>query len=244
MRSENIKAFLLILVIIVLFILLKNGQIFDIGGFFRLWLAPKQPINSLLSPPNDLEESYKNLLVINSQLKTLADENEELKDLLNFKQTKDFNLVVANILSRDSFNNNILIIDVGSKQNIKKGQAVVINDGIVIGKVLDVSSDAATIRLLTDNFSKLAVTVGDESVAGLLSGSLGLGLEMTYVPQEYNIKKNDLVVTADLDTNIPRGLVVGTVEEIEYSEEELFKTASVLPLVDLNTLSIVAIITQ
>ena len=31
MRSENIKAFLLILVIIVLFILLKNGQIFDIG---------------------------------------------------------------------------------------------------------------------------------------------------------------------------------------------------------------------
>ena len=115
---------------------------------------------------------------------------------------------------------------------------------IIIGKVIDVTTDAATVRLLTDNFSKLAVTVGDESVAGLLSGSLGLGLEMSYIPQEYDIKKNDLVVTADLDTNIPKGLIIGTVEEIQYSEEELFKTASVLPLVDFNTLSIVAIITQ
>ena len=244
MRSENIKVFLLILVIVVLFILLKNGQIFDIGGLFRLWLAPRQPVNSLLAPPDNLEESYKNLLVINSQLKTLADENEQLKNLLDFKQSKEFNLVVANILSHDSFNNNILIIDVGLKQNIKKGQAVVINDGIIIGKVIDVTTDAATVRLLTDNFSKLAVTVGDESVAGLLSGSLGLGLEMSYIPQEYDIKKNDLVVTADLDTNIPKGLIIGTVEEIQYSEEELFKTASVLPLVDFNTLSIVAIITQ
>ena len=51
-------------------------------------------------------------------------------------------------------------------------------------------------------------------------------------------------MTADLDTNIPKGLVVGTIEDIQYSEEELFKTASVLPLVDFNTLSIVAVITQ
>ena len=244
MRSENVKAFLLTLVIIVLFILLKNGQIFDMGIVFRHWLSPQQPANSLLKPPDDLQESYKNLLVINSQLKALADENDQLKNLLEFKQAKKFSLVVANILSRDPFNNNILIVDVGSKQGVNKGQAVVINDGIIVGKVIDVTNDAATIRLLTDNFSKLAVSSGSESVAGLLSGSLGLGLEMSYIPQEYNIKKNDLVVTTDLDTNIPKGLVIGTIEEIRYSEEELFKTASVLPLIDFNTLFIVAIITQ
>ena len=243
MRSENIKAFLLILVIVVLFILLKNGQIFDIGTVFRVW-SPQQPVNSLFKAPDGLQESYKNLLVINSQLQTLADENEELKNLLDFKQNKEYKLIAANILSRDSFNNNVLIIDAGSKQGIVKGQSVVVNSGVIVGKVIDTTSDAATIRLLTDNFSKLAVTVGDQSVAGLLSGSLGLGLTMSYIPQEYDIKKNDLVVTADLDTNIPKGLVVGTIEEIQYSEEELFKTASVLPLVDFNTLSIVAVITQ
>ena len=191
-----------------------------------------------------MQESYKNLLVINSQLKTLTDENEELKNLLDFKQNKEYKLIVANILSRDPFNNNILIIDVGSKQGIVKGQAVVINNGVIVAKVIDTTFDSASIRLLTDNFSKLAVTIGDQSVAGLLSGSLGLGLTMNYIPQEYDIKKNDLVVTADLDTNIPKGLVVGTIEDIQYSEEELFKTASVLPLVDFNTLSIVAVITQ
>ena len=183
MRSENIKAFLLILVIIVLFILLKNGQIFDIGTIFRVW-APQQPANSLFKAPDDLQESYKNLLVINSQLKTLTDENEELKNLLDFKQNKEYKLIVANILSRDPFNNNILIIDVGSKQGIVKGQAVVINNGVIVAKVIDTTFDSASIRLLTDNFSKLAVTIGDQSVAGLLSGSLGLGLTMNYIPQK------------------------------------------------------------
>jgi len=44
MRSENIKAFLLILVIIVLFILLKNGQIFDIGTILEFGPLNNQPI--------------------------------------------------------------------------------------------------------------------------------------------------------------------------------------------------------
>ena len=232
MLRQNLKIFLLFLVIIALLILFKNGQIFDLGVVFRSWLAPQSAINSLLTKPDNLEEEYKNLLAENNRLKTLAEENQQLKELLSFKKEKEYSLVVANILSRDPANRNILIIDAGRGQNIELGQAVVINNGIIVGKVIDVGIDSSKVRLLADNFSKLAIKTGKGlKVSGLLTGSLGLTMNLNYVPQDHEIKKNDLVVTADLDVNIPPGLVVGVVEEVNFSQEELFKEASISPIV-------------
>lgn len=243
MLKENIKVFSLYLVLVILFILFKNGDIFDVGTIFRKWLGPKEAINSLLDPSDNLAEDYKNLLVVNNQLKTLADENRQLRDLLSLKKEKQYNLIVANVLSRDPVNRNIVLIDAGRDQNVKVGQAVVVNQGIIVGKVIDVGNDFSKIRLLTDNFSKLGVRVGSEyQVSGMLTGSLGLVMDLTYIPQEQEVKKNDLVVTADLDSNIPAGLVVGKIEEVIFSQEEVFKEASVAPLVNYDTLSILAII--
>lgn len=243
MLRQNLKVFILFLVIIALLILFKNGQIFDLGVIFRSWLAPQGTINSLLTKPENIEEEYKNLLAENNRLKTLAEENQQLKELLDFKKEKEYSLVIANILSRDPANRNILIIDAGLDQNIETGQAVVVNNGIIVGKIIDVGIDFAKVRLLSDNFSKLAIKTGQEQkVSGLLTGSLGLTMNLSYVPQDHDIKKNDLVVTADLDVDMPPGLVVGKVEDVEFSQEELFKKATISPMIDYNTLSIVAVI--
>ena len=245
MLRQNIKVFILFLVVVVFFILIKNGGIFDLGIVFRSWLAPDKPINSLFNPPNELEQAYKDLLVENNRLKALTEENQQLKKLLELKKEKQFNLVVSNIISRDPVNRNILIIDAGLDQDIEKGQAVVVDNGIIIGKIIDVSTDSAKIRLLTDKFTKLAVNVGNQAqISGLLSGSLGLVMDLSYVPQDQDIRKDDLVVTADLDVDIPAGLVVGRVEAVEFSEGEVFKQATVSPLVDYDTLAIVAVITS
>jgi len=243
MLRQNLKVFLLFLMIIALLILFKNGQIFDLGVVFRSWLAPQGTINSLTNRPDNIEEEYKNLLAENNRLKTLAEENQQLKELLEFKKEREYSLVVANILSRDPANRNILIIDAGKEQNVEVGQAVVVNNGIIVGKIIDVGIDSSKVRLLSDNFSKLAIKTGEEQkVSGLLTGALGLTMNLSYVPQDHDIKKNDLVVTADLDVDIPAGLVVGKVEDIEFSQEDLFKEASISPMVDYNTLSIVAVI--
>lgn len=245
MFRQNLKLFLLFITIIVLFILFKNGQIFDLGIIFRNSFSPSQFNSTLLNPSNNIEEDYKNLLVENNKLKELEQENDDLRQLLNLKNKNEYNLAVVNILSRDPVNRNILIVDGGRDQNIENGQAVVVNDGIVIGKVVDVSIDSAKIRLLTDHFSKLAVKIGnDRSVSGILTGSLGLVMDLNFIPQEQEIKKNDIVVTADIDSKIPAGLVVGQIENIEFSQEELFKKASVLPLVNYEVLNTLAVITS
>lgn len=245
MLKQNLRVFLFFILVVFFLILFKNGQIFDVGLLFRNWFGPQGASNELYDKPDTLSEDYKNLLVENNQLKTLAQENQELRDILSLKERKNYNLAIASILSRDPVNRNILIIDVGKNKNVEAGQAVVVNDGIIIGKVIESSIDSAKIRLLTDNFSKLAVMVGDQQgISGILTGSLGLVMDLSYIPQEQEIKKGDLVVTADIDEKIPSGLVVGKVEEVEFSQEELFKNASVSPLINYDNLGMLAVITN
>lgn len=245
MFRQNIKFFLLFITIIALFILFKNGQIFDLGLVFRSVFSPISNTSSLTNMPDDIEEQYKNLLVENNKLKELEQENKDLRKLLELKENNQYNLAVVNILTRDNVNRNILIIDGGRDHGIEAGQAVVISDGIVIGKVIEASLDSSKVRLLTDNLSKLAVKVGgDRTVSGILTGSLGLVMDLSFIPQEQEIKKGDIVVTADVDSKIPSGLVVGQIEEVEFSQEEVFKKASVSPLVNYEILNTLAVITS
>lgn len=199
--------------------------------------------NSLLDKPDNLEEENQKLLSQIQSLKELEAENVELKSLLDYKISSEREILVANVINRDPMNPNILIINVGKKQGVKPGQAVIVNDGIMVAKIIEVENDAAKLRLLTDNFSKIAVKVSDDyEVSGLLSGSLGLGMDLTYIPEQQDIKKGDLVVTSNMNEFIPAGLVVGTVEEVQFSKEEIFKSASILPMVDYQTLSLVSVI--
>jgi len=245
MLRQNLKFFLLFLTIIVLFILFKNGQIFDLAMVFRNSFSPSQFSSVFLNPPTDMEQAYTDLLVENSRLKELEKENNDLRKLLDLNDKNQYTLAVVNILSRDPVNRNILIVDAGRNKNIEVGQAVVLSDGIIVGKVIEVGIDSSKIRLLTDSFSKLAVKIGsDRLVSGILSGSLGLVMDLNFIPQEQDIKSGDLVVTADIDVKIPPGLIVGQIEEIEFSQEELFKKASVSPMVNYEVLNTLAVITS
>ena len=243
MLKRNIQIFTMFLIVALLLIFFKESQLFDFGFILRKLPHPQRVANQLLDSPIDLAEEYKELLVENSRLQSLAEENKNLRSLLELKQTKNYNLITTNIISRDFLNQNLLIIDVGLEQNIQIGQAVVANEGVIIGKIIEVMDDAAVVRVLTDNLSKLAVSVGDQQiVSGLLEGSLGLSMYLQYIPQEIEIKKGDLVITSNLNEQIPGGLVIGRVEEVEFSEGELFKKASVSTLIDYQTLSLLAVI--
>lgn len=239
----NFKLFFLCLVAIFLLILLKSSQIFDFGVAMRALFIPKDYVNRLLAPGNNLEEDYQKLLTENAKLMVLKSENEQLRSLLNFRDEKKYNLEIANILSRDPINKNLLVISAGSNRGINFGQAVVVNNGIMIGKISVVSQDSAVVRLITDNASKIAVRVGDEQlVSGVLSGSYGLGMSLSYIPQAQEIKKNDFVYTSDYNDSVPSGLVVGRIGELKAEAEELFKLSTVDPIVDLDTLTQVAVI--
>ena len=243
MLKQNLKIFFLFILIIILLILFKNGKVFDIGFVFRHFFGPGQAMNSFFEPSDDFVQEYKKLLVENSTLQHLEDENRQLRSLLNFQDKKNQKLTLVNIISRDPLNRNILIIDAGYNQGLAIGQAAVVDEGIIIGKVIDVGYDFAKVRLLTDSFSKIPVKIGDYRISGILSGSLGLGMDMTFIPQDQEIKIGDLVFSTDLDLDISSGLIAGRIEDISFSPEEVFKNASVSPIINYDSISILGIVT-
>ena len=190
-----------------------------------------------------LKDQVSDLLYENSQLNVYKLENEKLRGILNFFQGKNFNYAAASVIGRDLSKANTLIINKGRQDGIEAGYPAVVDDGVIIGKVSDVKDDLATILLITDNFSQLAVsTISSNKTTGLAKGEFGLSLQVELIPQDLDLKEGDLIITSGLENNIPRGLILGKVNRIVSHENELFKSATLNPLVDLSEITVLSIV--
>jgi rod shape-determining protein MreC len=79
-------------------------------------------------------------------------------------------------------------------------------------------------------------------VMGILKGQFGLSLIMDLIPLDKKISPGDPVITSGLESDIPAGLLIGYVENIETSPNQLFQKATVQPLADFEGLRIVTIL--
>ena len=114
---------------------------------------------------------------------------------------------------------------------------------MIVGKIFAVKDNIAHVCLITDESCKVAAAIsGKEGTDGLTSGKLGLTVEMNFVPQTESIVINDTIITSGLEELIPRGLLIGTIQEIYQERDDLFQTAVINPFINLNNLSIVSII--
>ena len=123
-------------------------------------------------------------------------------------------------------------IDKGSANGVLQGATVLSPSG-VLGRVITVSPNSASVQLLVDRDSGAAVLTEKGRVDGIVSGfqddSDGSPLLlMKYVPSLAAITPGEVVVTSGLDQLFEKGLVVGTV--LRVSEPVgLFKDVWVRP---------------
>jgi len=177
------------------------------------------------------------------KLTALEAENQYLRTELNFLTKARFKFQLANIIGRLSLNDQILIIDRGSLDGLKAGLPVTLAQGVMIGKIIKAEENRAYVELLTSINSQLAVTLSDLSGAsGLLRGKTGNSLLMDLIPQDQEIKPGDLVVSAALEELVPAGLLIGRVENLTNLAGQIFKTASLAPLVNYQNLRMVTVI--
>lgn len=192
---------------------------------------------------SELKRQYNELVYVNSQLSQLESENERLRNILNFHEEQEFNYLVAKVIGRDFNRVNTLIINKGKQGGLKEGYAVVVDQGIIIGKVIETKDNVAIILLLTDKLSQLAVsTISNNKTTGLAQGEFGLSIKVELIPQNIEIKEGDVIITSGLESNIPRGLVIGQVNRIISQENDLFKSVTIRPLVDYDEITILSII--
>jgi rod shape-determining protein MreC len=201
----------------------------------------------LLEKIKKLEGENNNLIVENSRLKSAEEENEILREYLVFKKDSGFSFVSANIISRQNINSGSsggnIIINRGEGDGLKIGAPAISGEGIIIGKIIALKDKTAEICLITAKDCQLASAMQNKNgTSGIVRGEFGLTVRMEFIPQTEEIKIGDTVITSGLEENIPRGLIVGRVSEVKKENNELWQSAVIEPLVDLDNLIIVSVL--
>lgn len=225
-----------------------EGKFFYLGQEIDTYYDEKNiSKEELLMINKRLEEENEKLLAEMVGLKVLADENKILREQLDFYTQFEYQKVLTNIINKGEglTVNQIVTLDRGSNDGIKVGQAVIGGQGHIVGKIFKVTNKLSYAYLITDERSLLAATISDKAtIDGLTNGELGLTIKMDFVPQQTTeqLALNDIVITSGLEQNIPKGLIIGKIQEVMKEDNDLFQTAIIDPIVDLNSLSIVSVI--
>lgn len=210
-------------------------------SFYGSWVKRRD----LLAENNQLKRQLEQYQIDQSKIISLEQENQLLKKELNFIEEQQLTAVSAKIITgvSDPFSRSV-VINRGAKDGLVRGLAVVSDSGILIGKIHEVNDYFSKVLLLTDNNSKVAATIQNtDQTAGLVEGQFGLSFSMTNIPQDQEISDGDLVVTSGLEGNIPRNLLIASVESINQVENEIFKTAVLSPIISFDNLSYILVLT-
>jgi rod shape-determining protein MreC len=185
--------------------------------------------NSLISEVTSLQETRK--------------ENEVLREQLKLIPRDKFDLVSSSVIAQNPQNTGSwIVIDRGSSDGISVGMPVIVSEGILIGTIGDVSLDSSKVTLLTDPLSLVNASDLETSARGIVTGVYGLGIVMDMVAQIDALKTGDTIITSGLGGDIPKGLLIGKIQEINMSSDKLFQQAVVIPRIRYQKLDLVFVI--
>jgi rod shape-determining protein MreC len=225
-----------------------NGYFYNLGSFFNRPSDKPDSIEYLQIKLEEAEKEIARLNVANSQQQELEEENKKLRAQLNLTRKYNFQTVTAEVIARESLLEGIaerqdLVINKGLEDDLALGQGVVSEEGVIIGKIIEVKEASAKICLTINSGCKLAAAILNQNrTQGITDGDLGLTIKMNYIPQLEKISVGDTVITSGLGEKIPRGLVIGKIIDIRNESNEVWQDATIEPLVNLNNLTVVSII--
>lgn len=212
---------------------------YKINNFFGYFNSLK----SLKEENIKLKDEISKLILENNNLKTSLNETEILRSELEFVKKYNYRYLAAQVIGRSPDNLQVLIINKGEVDRIKNDLPVIVNDGILIGKIIQTQKTTAKILLLTDSHSLISASIENkEKSQGVVKGEHGLSLKMDLIPQDHEVKEGQLVVTSGLESNIPVNLVIGQINQILVKKGELFKQATLTPAASFNNLQIITVI--
>ena len=176
--------------------------------------------------------------------KGLETENANLKKLLEFKETANpKKITLARVIAKSPTEPGVLIINKGSLDKLRAGQAVITESGVMLGKIIKSDLFSSELMLMTDSRSEISASLSKANQqAGIVTGEKGLSLKFQLIPVDLKIQKGDIVVTSGLEQEIPYGLLVATIEEIKKLPQELFQEAILKTIIPINDAVLVGVV--
>ena len=176
-----------------------------------------------------LEEENLKLKAANQFMEKISIDNSKLNTLWS-SLTIDKERFLISKKSFLSFNEYqpFLVLDINSKQIIKKDSAVVSEQGLA-GRVSSVGFSSAEVLLVQDIRSSIPVISSDSSLHATLEGKgLGRNGKLKFISKTAEFSTGERVYTSGLGEIFPDGILVGEVVSVtdpvdsEFLEVEIF----------------------
>ncbi|MEG0854081.1 MAG: rod shape-determining protein MreC [Angelakisella sp.] len=218
-----------------------------ISGATEEALSPYFNVVKLKEENERLVEENRKLTEQLVDYQNLKTENEQFREFLELKErNQDFVFEPASVVGRspdDRFGS--FIIDAGSFHGISPRDPVITPDGL-IGIVSQVSYGYSKVSTLLD----IAIDVGAVDIrtldTGVVTGTIALAeqgrCKLGFLSRDSGVAVGDTIVTSGVGGLLPKGLVVGTVEQIVNETSGLSLYGVIRPAADLTGAKSVVVI--
>ncbi len=251
-KSKKEKQNIIKIIVITIFLLyiclilnVSNRRFLFIESFFK---TISSGINGFLID-NAYSSNNFSSNIINSKIKYLEKENDNLKKMVNLKENNE-NFKVAKVINHISktwFDN--VEIDIGYDNKVYNGLPVINSEGLV-GFVSKTGKKVSLVKLLTsiDENSLISVIIESKqgTVAGVLSGyneNKGL-FKISDVTNKTSVSAGDSVVLSGYDNEAYKGIYVGKVVKEESGNYGLSRIIWVESSVNFDDLMFVIVPTM
>ncbi len=263
----GIRLLLLVLGAVLLMALQITGRLQPVQSFIANLTSPAQvgatgvadntagfvnfllDLRTLRQEKAELEQRTDDLLAENFALREVEQENQRLRQLLNFAQTRPgLELrgaqIVGRVIGQEASNFlEMLIIDLGLRHGIEVGMPVLTDQGLV-GRISEVNNSTSEVLLITDANSSVNAILQSSRLNGVVQGSPGGTLTMDYLQQGAVLSVGEVILTSGLGGKFPKGIPIGQVAQIIQRDIDVYQQAIVQPTVDFGSLELVAVVTN
>ena len=191
--------------------LLKNTfiEVADYTTYFTEFKSTKEELNKLKSKS------------ISSEI--IQYENKELKELINDYVSSSDKILAKIIVDHDSPFLKSIIINKGSKDNIKIGTNIY-DQSYLVGRVIEVNYKTSRVLLLSDLNSNVPVTIAPQNIQAIITGSGNNEGQIKYIKDGLGEKftKESIVYTSGTGAIFKSGIPIGKVQILDDDKSKSF----------------------
>ena len=184
-------------------------EVKDYTTFFNNYKKDKEELNKLKS-------NY-----VSSEITQY--ENKELKELINDYVSTSNKILAKIIVDHNSPFLKSIIINKGSKDNIKIGTNIY-DQSYLVGKVIEVNYKTSRVLLLSDLNSNVPVTIAPQNTQSIITGTGGNYGQIKYIKDGFSEQFTDqsIIYTSGTGAIFKSGIPIGKVGNIEDNSSNKF----------------------
>jgi rod shape-determining protein MreC len=209
-----------------------------VGRSVRAFWSSLAELRGLREENERLRAELESLSALLPRLREAEEENLRLRALLDFTPPSQYRAMAATVIGRSLSNwFSTVEIDKGSEDGVVLDCPVVTQVGLV-GRVVRVTRETATVLLLVDPQSGVGAIVVRSREPGAVLGSVRFEdtCKMRLFTRDADVVRGDMVITSGLGGILPAGLHIGHVANVRRVEQGLIVEADITPAVDFGRL--------